>query len=167
MKTVVQHVRLLFQRETIDATVELTAYTGVAAFKIGFGAKIACSTFRVFPNAPWKNELKYDAFRRLEEQWKSVVLLIVDEISFIGRAFFARMHIRLQQANRRCFSEAAINPGNSTFGRVSIILVGDFGQLDPIDDWSLCDDTVSRYQDLPKHMKHLHAHLRNGKELLK
>ena len=51
LKTVVQHMRLLFQRAGVDATVELTAYTGVAAFNIGFGAKIACSSFRVFPNA--------------------------------------------------------------------------------------------------------------------
>ena len=32
LKAVVQHVRLLFQTENVDATVELTAYTGVAAF---------------------------------------------------------------------------------------------------------------------------------------
>ena len=51
---VVQHLRLLFQRAGVAATVELTAYTGVAAFNIGFGAKTACSSFRVFPNAAWK-----------------------------------------------------------------------------------------------------------------
>ena len=53
LKTVVQHMRLLFQRAGVDATVELTAYTGVAAFNIGFGAKTAGSSFRVFPNAAW------------------------------------------------------------------------------------------------------------------
>ena len=39
LKAVAQRVRLLFQQEGVDATVELTAYTGVAAFNIGFGAK--------------------------------------------------------------------------------------------------------------------------------
>ena len=29
----------------MDATVELTAYTGVAAFNIGFGARTCCSSF--------------------------------------------------------------------------------------------------------------------------
>ena len=53
-----------------------------------------------FRHAAWKNELQGDAFRKLEQQWRSVVLLIVDEISFIGRAFFARMHFRLQQTKR-------------------------------------------------------------------
>ena len=91
LRTVVQHLRLLFQQELVDVTVELTAYTGVAAFNIGFGARTACSSFHIFPNTPWKNELSGDALRKLEQQWYRVVLLIVDEASFIGRAFFAGM----------------------------------------------------------------------------
>ena len=165
LKTVVQHMRLLFQRAGVDATVELTAYTGVAAFNIGFGAKTACSSFRVFPNAAWKNELSGDAFRQLEEQWRNVVLLIVDEISFIGRAFFARMHFRLQQAKRRFFSEAGIDPNRHTFGDIAIILVGDFGQLEPIGDWSMCD-LEATYQSCPKNMRHLWRHAYHGKLLM-
>ena len=93
------------------------------------------------------------------------MLLIVDEISFIGRAFFARMHFRLQQAKRRFFSEAALDPHHYTFGDISIILVGDFGQLEPIDDWSMCD-LDARYSDQPKRLLHLWKHARFGKELL-
>ena len=78
-----------------------------------------------------------------------MVLLIVDEISFIGRAFFARMHYRLQQAKRRLFSEAALDPNEFTFGDIAIILVGDFGQLEPIGDWSMCD-AESSFQNCPK-----------------
>ena len=103
------HGRLRFQELGIDATIALTAYTGVAAFNIGFGAKTTCSSFQIFPNATWKNELTGVAYRKLERQWKKVSLLIVDEISFIGRAFFARMHFRLQQAKRRAFDEAGID----------------------------------------------------------
>ena len=95
LKSVVQHVRLLFQQEDVDATVELTAYTGIAAFNIGFGAKTCCSSFSISGTGSWKKEVKGDAARRLEQQWRSVVLLIVDEISFIGTSFFARMHFRL------------------------------------------------------------------------
>ena len=65
LKTIVQHLRLLFQREDVDASVELTAYTCVAAFNIGFGAKTSCSSFQVFPKAAWKNELT--AYRKLEQ----------------------------------------------------------------------------------------------------
>ena len=68
VKTCVQHMRLLFQREKVDASVELTAYTGVAAFNMGFGAKTACSSFQVFPQAAWQSELSGDAFSKLEQQ---------------------------------------------------------------------------------------------------
>ena len=71
----------------------------MAAFNVGFGARTASSGFRIFPNAPWQQELEGESFRKLEEQWRYVALLIVDEVSFIGRGFFARMHFRLQQAN--------------------------------------------------------------------
>ena len=123
---------------------ELTAYTGVAAFNIGFGAKTACSSFQIFPKAAWKKELTGEKLRRFEEQWEHVALLIVDEISFIGSAFFAQMHHRLQQGTRRYFSEAAMDPEQSIFGDVSLLLVWGFGQLDPIDDLSLCDTETRR-----------------------
>ena len=161
-----QHTRLLFQEEDVDAAIELTAYTGVAAFNIGFGAKTAVSSFQIFPNAAWKAELTGEAARRLERQWERVVLLIVDEISFIGRAFFARMHYRLQQGKRRFFAEAGLDPNRHTFGDISVILVGDFGQLEPIDDCSLCD-TDARYREQPKRLLHLWKHARYGKDLLK
>ena len=135
LRTVLQHLRLLFQKEGVEAAVELTAYTGVAAFNIGFGAKTACSAFRIFPNAAFKKELTGQQFRALEKQWENVVLLIVDEVSFIGRAFFHRMHCRLQQAKRGFFAERGLDPEESTFGDISMILVGDFGQLEPIEDY--------------------------------
>ena len=111
------------------------------------------------------NELSGDAFRQLEEQWRNVVLLIVDEISCIGRAFFARMHFRLQQAKRRFFSEAGLDPNDYTFGNISIVLVGDFGQLEPIEDWSICD-TEATFQATPKTRRHLWKHACQGKLLL-
>lgn len=165
LKTCVQHVRLMFAQRRVPAKVELTAYTGVAAFNIGFGARTACSAFQVFPNAAWKNELEGAKLRKLEETWENVVLLIIDEISFIGRALFARMHFRTQQAKRAYFSEHALDPNNFTFGNMSLILVGDFGQLDPIDDWSMCDSEAT-YATCPKNLRHLWRHGRFGKLLL-
>ena len=161
LRTVVQHLRLLFQQHQIDAKVALTAYTGVAAFNIGFGARTASSAFHIFPKAAWAHELSGAAYRKLEDTWKNVVLLIVDEISFIGRAFFARMHFRLQQGKRAHFSLAGLDPNEHTFGDISIILVGDFGQLEPIEDWSMCDaETTSA--NCPKPMRHLLKHAKFG-----
>jgi hypothetical protein len=165
LKTIVQHVRLLFQEENVHATIELTAYTGVAAFNIGFGAKTACSAFQIFPKAAWKAELGGDGFRKLEQQWANVVLLIVDEISFIGRAFFARMHFRLQQAMRGFFSQSGLDPNKFTFGNLSILLVGDFGQLEPIDDWSMCDNEAT-YAKCPPYLRHLWRHQYKGRMLV-
>ena len=69
LRTVLQHLRLLFQNERVQAAVELTTYTGVAAFNIGFGAKTACSAFRIFPNDTFKKELKGEQCRALEKHW--------------------------------------------------------------------------------------------------
>ena len=129
LKTIVQHLRLKFQSAKVPATVELTAYTGVAAFNIGFGAQTACSSFQASPNAAWRKELTGEKLKRLEKQWEHVALLIVDEISFIGSAFFPQMHHRLQQGKRRYFSEMAVDPERAIFGDLSFILVDDFGQL--------------------------------------
>ena len=144
LRTALQHCRLLFQEQNVDAKIELTAYTGVAAFNIGFGAKTAVSSFKIFPNASFHEELSGDAARKLEQQWANVVLLIVDEVSFIGRAFFVKMHFRMQQGRRRYFAEWAKDAAKYVFGGASIILVGDFGQLEPIDDISMCDKEFRR-----------------------
>ena len=134
LRTVLQHLRPLFQKEGVQAAVELTAYTGVAAFNIGFGAKTTCSAFRNFPNAAFKKELQGEQFRALEKQWENGVILIVDEVSFIGKAFFHRMHCRLQQARRGFVAARGLDPEKYHFGDISMILVGDFGQLEPIED---------------------------------
>ena len=165
LKTCVQHVRLMFLTKNVPAKVELTAYTGVAAFNIGFGARTACSAFQVFPNAAWKNELEGKALRKLEDLWGNVLLLIIDEISFIGTSLFACMHFRTQQAKRSYFSERGLDPNASTFGDLSMILVGDFGQLEPIDDWSMCD-TEASWANCPKNLRHHWRLHRHGKLLL-
>ncbi len=72
------------------------------------------------------------------------------------------MHFRTQQGKRRFFGEAALNPSDHTFGDLSIILVGDVGQLEPIQDWSLSDSEAT-YQGCPKHMRNLWAHQKHGK----
>ena len=68
LRTVLQHLRLKFQEARIEAEVELTAYTGVAAFNIGLGEKTACSAFDIYPEARCKKEPEADRSRALEER---------------------------------------------------------------------------------------------------
>jgi hypothetical protein len=164
LKTIVQHLRLLFLESDVPAKVELTAYTGVAAFNIGFGARTTCSGFQIFPNATWSCELKGKKAQALEDRWRRVELLVVDEISFIGRAMLCKMHLRLQQGRRAHFAETATLPENKLFGNISIILVGDFGQLDPIDDFTLCE-LKPLFNKCPVKLKHLWKHAVQGHNL--
>ena len=166
LKTCVAHIRLLFQQEKVDATIALTAYTGVAAFNMSFGAKTASRSFQIYPKQPFKKELKGRPLAQLEAQWQHVVLLIIDEISFIGTAFLHKMHLRMQQGKRPFFSEHGQDPKDHTFGGVSILLVGDFGQLDPIDDLSLADRTM-RAADASKAVKGQFFHVRLGRALVR
>ena len=94
-----------------------------------------------------------------------MVLLIIDEISFIGTALFAKMHLRTQQAKRGYFSERGIDPNKSSFGDLSMLLVGDFGQLEPIDDWSMCD-TEASWMSCPEKLKHRWRYHHPGRLLL-
>ena len=144
---------------------ELTAYTGVAAFNIGFGAKPTCSAFQISGNSKLK-PLQGEHHIKLERQWANAVLLIVDETSFIGQALFHQMHCRLQQAKRRALDALNLEVDTCTFGDMSIILVGDFGQLEPIEDWSLCD-TETINSDIPAKLRYKSRDRIMGKELLK
>ena len=56
------------------------------------------------------------------------------------------------------------DPNKFTFGDISILLVGDFGQLEPIDDWSMCDESARFVDD--KRKQHLWKHGQYGKQLL-
>ena len=51
LKCAVQHARLHFQEQKVDAKIELVACIGVAAINIGFGAKTACSADGCAPHA--------------------------------------------------------------------------------------------------------------------
>ena len=165
LKTCVAHVRLLFREAKIPARVALTAYTGVAAFNMSFGAKTACSTFSIFPNAKWKAELKEEALRKLEARWSHVVLLIVDEISCIGGVEFGRIYYRMQQDTREYFSQIGLHPNEDCFGELNILFIADFGQFEPIGDVSLVDRETVR-KTVPTGASKMWKLIRMGRNLM-
>ena len=90
---------------SVPGKVELAAYTGVAAFNVGFGARAISSAFQIFPDVVWKGGLDGPTLPKVEDAWQDVLLLIVDGIAFIGAALSARIHIRLTQGRRAHFSQ--------------------------------------------------------------
>ena len=76
------------------------------------------------------------------------------------------MDCRLQQAKRGSFIERGLDPNNYFFGDISMILVGDFGQLEPIEDVSFCDGETT-CSTCPKPLWNIWGHAQEGRKLLR
>ena len=102
----------------------LAAPTGTAAFLIkGQTLHRALKLPTVDPTK--MNDLSGADKATLEQEWKNVKLLIIDEQSMVGRRMLGQINRRLKQIK-----------GNDQlpFGGVHVILVGDNGQLPPVKD---------------------------------
>ena len=71
------------------------------------------------------SELRGQALKRLQDEMDGAQYLIIDEYSVIGQKMFGWI-------NRRC--KQATGVSTLTFGGISMILVGDVGQLPPVSD---------------------------------
>ncbi len=103
--------------------VVLTSSTGVAAENLGSGA----STIHSFAmlgrgDRSALEQTKISKSRKSKAQWKSVDVLVVDEISMISPKVFSLLDVSARAG--RCTS--------SVFGGVQLVLVGDFYQLPPV-----------------------------------
>ena len=70
--------------------------------------------------------LKGDLLNTLQQNFRSIKYIIIDEMSMIGRRMFGKIDQRLRQAFP--------NGSGKIFGGCSVILFGDFGQLPPVLD---------------------------------
>ena len=105
-----------------DITVLLVAYTGTAAFNInGQTIHSALSIFNT--SLPYKS-LGEDQLNTLRVRYRSLQLLIIDEISMVDQGMLTYIHARLQQIKR--------SADNEFFGNVAILAVGDFHQIQPV-----------------------------------
>lgn len=117
-----------------EVTVLLVAYTGTAAFNIG--GQTIHSAFNVRVNTSrMRASSKYDALGEdlltsLRAKYKHLQIVIVDEVSMVGKKMLHTMSERLAQI-KRC---------NAPFGNVSILAVGDFYQIPPVGDSPLYKD---------------------------
>ena len=96
--------------------------TGTAAFVIG-GATVH-SVLRLPINRPMA-PLRGQALRRLQQSLRDTKVIVVDEVSMMGRRMWCQMNQRLQQAS-----------GNSSvpFGGYCVVFIGDYNQLPPVGD---------------------------------
>ena len=82
------------------------------------------------------SELSADIANTIRENFQSVKLLIIDEISMVGSNMLARIDTRLRQ----------IFGVNKSFGGISVVLVGYLYQLPPVMDRPIY--TASKYSEL-------------------
>ncbi|XP_028413092.1 ATP-dependent DNA helicase pfh1-like [Dendronephthya gigantea] len=99
----------------------VTATTGIAAFSIGgqtlhSAAQLPIREYR---------ELQGDSLQRLQLRLEGKRFLIIDEMSMIGHKMLSWLDNRLR---------AGTGKEDVPFGGMSVILMGDFGQLPPVGD---------------------------------
>ena len=125
------------------------APTGVAAYNISgqtyhsaLGLRAAASDSLTFEIAPSR-------LARLQEAWHGTSYLIIDEKSMLGRVAMGRIDHRLRQI----FPNGKEQP----FGGLSVILVGDFGQLPPVLDTPLYQTAMTSGQHTTSILSNLGA----------
>ena len=93
-------------------------------------------------------ELRGQALVELQEDFKEVELIVIDEKSMVGLHMLYMMHKRLTEI--KCCKKP--------FGGVSLILMGDFAQLPPVKDQPLYNKDVEKLQDFQVQGKNLFQH---------
>ncbi|CAF0837309.1 unnamed protein product [Brachionus calyciflorus] len=110
----------------------LGAFTGKAAFNIR-----GTTLHSLFHLPLHTNTIQPLGSRLLEatrKQFKKLKLVIIDEISLVGKNLFAKINDRLIQKMNK----------HENFGNVIVIIVGDFNQLCPVQDgWVFQTPTIN------------------------
>ena len=95
-------------------------------------------------NCPFK-ELPTASFMPLQQAFKDIHYLILDEKSMIGQVHLAWIDCCLRQIYPVC--------NNDHFGGLNILLVGDFHQLPPVGQVALYSNLPARPSELASHGK--------------
>ena len=115
------------QKRGIPGFMKLSAPTGSAAFLVKGGTLHSLLRLPISNSKGVIKPLTVQAERDLQESFKQVQLLVIDEKSLISQYMFYMINERLKQA------KASTKP----FGGISMILMGDFAQIFPVRDAAL------------------------------
>ncbi|XP_071576628.1 uncharacterized protein [Temnothorax nylanderi] len=105
----------------------LCAPSGKAAFLIGGVTLHTAFALPITQYGGQMPELSADVANTIRENLFELKLFIIDEISMVGSTMFSRIDTRLRQIMGR----------NTSFGGVSVLMVGDLYQLPPVMDTSI------------------------------
>ena len=119
----------------------LTAPTGVAAFNINgmtihSALLLGCNRYTGF------QPLSNNGLTTLRCKLSKLMLIIIDEVSMVGSNMVLEIHKRLQQIKGVT--------GETMFGNVSVLAVGDLYQLPPIGQPAIFDKVTDSYAQLYK-----------------
>ena len=118
-------------RKLEEPSIAITASTGKAACNInGTTLHSAFGLPCHGPNRYVKTELKGPELQKFQLKYKHLKVLIVDEVSMIGRLTFDDLNKFLRQ----------IKNNDSDFGGISVLLIGDLFQLPPVKQNSIFDN---------------------------
>ena len=115
------------QKRGIPGFMKLSAPTGSAAFLVKGGTLHSLLRLPISNSKGAIKPLTVQAERDLQESFKQVQLLVIDEKSLIGQYMFYMINERLKQAKA----------STKDFGGISMILMGDFAQIFPVRDAAL------------------------------
>ena len=122
----------------------VAAPTGFAAFNIRFSASTIHRLIHLLSPPYFHNlEETSDSLVKLQEHFESTELILIDEVSMVGRQMMGRIDSRLRQATAERYNN------DDVLGGLSAVCVGDPAQCEAIIDQQIYDtDPHKRTNDM-------------------
>ena len=131
-KTLLQELRRRLQGHKLEVDFfKVAAPTGTAAFNVRFNATTLHRLIHWFTPKYWNEELSDVKLDKLQQALGKTELVVIDEISMVGRQMMGRVDSRL--------SKAKPHREDSTLGGTGLVCVGDPGQCQAMFDQQLYD----------------------------
>ena len=112
--------------EEVDVVLKLGT-TGTSAFVI---CGSTCHSKLFLPINRAYTPLKGASLKHLQETFKNIKVIIIDEVSMMGKRMLINIDRRLREASGK---------NDKPFGDYYVIFVGDFQQLPPVGDQAVYD----------------------------